>query len=310
MINALYASRFIKMRCLLCASKKTLHVEASKKSNVFCGKPCQLIHYALIGAGDKREREEELGGEGAVDYFTTLSPDVLALILSKFPTIESLAAVCSVNRAMRQVCSDPQFKRYYVRVHKKHMVPDFIKLLRGGLQSLPKVPGETDPISDFHLSWAPYVLSSLAIYRIALDWVAWANDEDIDARAFSDEDHAFRFKQLWGLLAPAEKNCLVVSIGDEIIEQWQEPMSFNMITAFMLDDPDVDALRDEKMLLFETQWKLGVVWSQRVLDQLSDEDIVALNKSMTGGFVQQAEEFNGYADNLPLRVKRVLGIAN
>ena len=104
------------MNCLFCYTKANLQ-ETTVPYNTFCGKACQEIHYALIAAGGKREREDEEDPQNPVpgfDFTEVVDTDVLAMILQRFTTFADMFKLSHLNSRMRDLCNDHQFQELYL----------------------------------------------------------------------------------------------------------------------------------------------------------------------------------------------------
>lgn len=92
--------------CILCNNIAS-NQENKAPYLCFCDTQCQNIHYALIHAGVKRERDEN-NTEG-VDFTQILPVEVLEKIFSKFDSFESIAAISNVNPIMKDVVTSKPF---------------------------------------------------------------------------------------------------------------------------------------------------------------------------------------------------------
>lgn len=112
------------MDCFFCKTQAHLQENAAP-FNAFCGMECQEIHYMLIAAGGKREREEQM--EEGVDFTEILNSDILVNIMQRFTTFADLLNLCQVNGTMRDLCNDPQFQRMYLKdPNGKQMFQNFM----------------------------------------------------------------------------------------------------------------------------------------------------------------------------------------
>lgn len=107
--------------CTFCAK------QANKQENTapyrrFCDTKCQYIHYALIQAGGKRGRDDEIEEEQDGVDFTRLLPDeVLELILSKVPSLVDLFSLAEANWKVRFIISSDRFQNIFLKAGRHNM---------------------------------------------------------------------------------------------------------------------------------------------------------------------------------------------
>jgi endogenous inhibitor of DNA gyrase (YacG/DUF329 family) len=94
--------------CIFCTREAT-HRENTAPHNVFCGSACQKIHYALIAAGGKREREEA-EESNPIDFTDVVPPEVLRLIMLKSRTFQDVINLCKTNKYMRSLCNNSNYR--------------------------------------------------------------------------------------------------------------------------------------------------------------------------------------------------------
>lgn len=95
--------------CILC-NNITGNQENKAPYLCFCNSKCQNIHYALIQAGVKRDRDENnTEKEEGIDFTQVLPVEVLEMIFSKFDSFDSIVAVAKVNPKMKEVVTSKHF---------------------------------------------------------------------------------------------------------------------------------------------------------------------------------------------------------
>ena len=104
--------------CIVC-SRQAYHREKYNPTLQFCDSKCQFIHYALVAAGGKRERDEEEKVEPGVDFTGHLNADTLIAIIERFNDIRDLFKVCGMNKYMRSLCKERHFQLYYLSDTKR-----------------------------------------------------------------------------------------------------------------------------------------------------------------------------------------------
>lgn len=102
--------------CIVC-DRQAFHCEKSNPALQFCDSQCQFLHYALIAAGGKRERDEEDPQQPitGVDFTEYLDDDTLIALIEKFKDIRDLFKVCGMNTRIRSLCQSRHFQLYYLR---------------------------------------------------------------------------------------------------------------------------------------------------------------------------------------------------